>query len=66
MQEQGKQRVMMDKKTIRDLDVSGKRALVRVDFNVPLENGTVSDNTRLRAALPTVHYLMGRKAKTIC
>jgi phosphoglycerate kinase len=66
MQEQGKQRVMMDKKTIRDLDVSGKRALVRVDFNVPLENGTVSDDTRLRAALPTVHYLMGRKAKTIC
>ena len=66
MQEQGKQRVMMDKKTIRDLDVSGKRALVRVDFNVPLENGTVSDEMRLRAALPTVHYLTGRKAKTIC
>jgi phosphoglycerate kinase len=55
----------MNKKTIRDLNVSGRRVLVRVDFNVPLENGAVGDDTRLRAALPTIHYLMDHEAKTI-
>ncbi|HXH62396.1 MAG TPA: phosphoglycerate kinase, partial [Fimbriimonadaceae bacterium] len=55
----------LDKKTVRDVDFQGKRALVRCDFNVPLDGSTITDDRRIMESLPTIRYLLERGARVV-
>lgn len=55
----------LNKKTVRDLDVSGKRVFLRADLNVPLDDGRITDDTRIRASIPTIRYLLERGASVV-
>ncbi len=53
------------KLSVRDLDLEGKRVFIRVDFNVPLKNGVIGDDTRIRSSLPTIQYALDHGATAV-
>jgi phosphoglycerate kinase len=55
----------MNKKTMRDVELAGKRVLVRVDFNVPLKDGQISSDKRIRAAVPTIQYILEHNPRSV-
>ena len=55
----------ISKKTVRDVALAGKRVIMRVDFNVPMKEGVIQDDTRITAALPTIKYVLEQKAKSL-
>lgn len=55
----------MQKKSIKDIDIAGKTLFIRVDFNVPIKDGVIEDDTRIRAALPTINYALDKGAKVV-
>ena len=54
----------MARRSIKDLTLDGRRVLIRVDFNVPIKNGVIKDDTRIRASLPTIEYALAHGART--
>ena len=55
----------MNKKTVKDIDLKGKRVLMRVDFNVPMQDGKVTDDKRIKASLPTIQYVLDQGASLV-
>src|SRR3972149_2673673 len=55
----------MNKKTVKDITLTGKRVLMRVDFNVPMDKGVVTDDKRIKASLPTIQYVLAQGASLV-